>query len=459
MAGIGFELRRLVDDKSVFQKLKGFLAAGMVSSGPWILTVMTLSVLSVFGPNLVGQSDYELFRSIITYAFAYSLIVVGVVQMAVTRRVADDLYSNRYDRILPTFTATAAALTVVQIAIGSTFCAFAALPLSLAIVSVTLYVVISMTWLALIWLSAVKDYNWILQSYLFGAIVSLGGILFTATDIDLVGLLALYTAGQSLTLGMMVLQIGRELHHGEQRDWSAWRCLVKYRKLIGISLFSNAALWIDKAIFWFVDGSGSNALFRFHPLYDTACFLAYLTVIPALAVTMVRVETGFYERYREYFGGIIGGMPYQVILQRKGHMLRTLYEGVDGVLRTQGAITFLCIVFAPELLAPLELPTATIRIFRAACLASFFHILLLIVLLVQTYFDFQRAAAITTGVFLVSNLAGAVWSVNEGLWSYGLGYAFACLISLLVGYVLLKRGLDDLEYHTFTSQPIVERAG
>jgi uncharacterized membrane protein len=457
MAGIGFELRRLVEGDSVLQKVKGYAAAGMISSGPWILTIVTLAVLSVFGPELIGQSDYELFRSIITYAFAYSLILVGVVQMAVTRRVADDLYSHRYDRILPTFTSTCAALGVFQVLVGSFFCWVAGLPLALAIVSVGLYVVISLTWIALIWLSAVKDFAQILRAYLMGALVSLTGTLFAATSIDLVGLLAIYTAGQALTLALMVFQIGRELHHGDQRDWSAWRCLLKYRSLVAVGFLSNAALWIDKVVFWSVDGSGPNRFFRFHPLYDTACFLAYLTVIPALAVNLVRVETNFYERYRAYFGGIIGGMPYRVILERKGQMLRILFDGVQGLLRTQGAITFLAIVFAPWLLKPLGVPEVTTMIFRAACLASLFHVLLLIVLLIQMYFDFQREAALTTLVFFLTNFAGAVWSVEAGIWSYGIGYAVSSLVTLLVGYALLKRGLNHLEYLTFTSQPIIER--
>ncbi|MBL8896161.1 MAG: exopolysaccharide Pel transporter PelG [Planctomycetes bacterium] len=457
MAGIGFELRRLVEGDSVLQKIKGYAAAGMISSGPWIMTIVTLAVLSVFGPELIGQSDYELFRSIITYAFAYSLIVVGVAQMAVTRRVADDLYSHRYDRILPTFTSTCTALGALQIVIGSFFCWVAGLPIALAIVSVSLYVVISLTWIALIWLSAVKDFAQILRSYLMGALVSLTGTLFAATSIDLVGLLAMYTAGQALTLAMMVFQIGRELHHGDQRDWSAWRCLVRYKNLVVVGLLSNAALWIDKVVFWVVDGSGPNRFFRFHPLYDTACFLAYLTVIPALAVNLVRVETNFYERYRAYFGGIIGGMPYKVILERKGQMLRMLFEGVQGLLRTQGAITFLAIVFAPWILKPLDVPDVTTMIFRAACLASLFHVLLLIVLLIQMYFDFQREAALTTLVFFLTNFAGALWSVEAGVWSYGIGYALSSLVTLLVGYGLLKRGLDQLEYLTFTSQPIIER--
>ena len=73
----------------------------------------------------------------------------------------------------------------------------------------------------------------------------------------------------------MVFQIGRELHLGEARDWSAWRCLVKYKNLVVVGLLSNAALWIDKVVFWSVDGSGPN---RSHDRFRRSFICHYLPV-------------------------------------------------------------------------------------------------------------------------------------------------------------------------------------
>jgi uncharacterized membrane protein len=197
----------------------------------------------------------------------------------------------------------------------------------------------------------------------------------------------------------------------------------------------------------------------FHPLYDTCSFLAYLTVIPALAVNLVRVETSFYECYRAYFGAILGGMPLKVIDARREAMLENLQEGMVRLLRIQGAITLLFILFAPEILSLMDLPHSATRIFRAVCLGAFFHVMLLITILMQLYFDLRKQALITAIIFTLLNAGFAVWSVKNGINTYGFGYAAASMISLLVGYSLLAKSIEYLDYYTFTNQPITaERA-
>ena len=37
------------------------------------------------------------------------------------------------------------------------------------------------------------------------------------------------------------------------------------------------------------------------PLYDSAMFIAYLAIIPALALFVTHVETSFFEKYRAYY--------------------------------------------------------------------------------------------------------------------------------------------------------------
>ena len=52
MAGIGFELRRLLDRQSLWGLVKAYAYAGVISSGPWVLSilgVMGIGLLSV-GP-------------------------------------------------------------------------------------------------------------------------------------------------------------------------------------------------------------------------------------------------------------------------------------------------------------------------------------------------------------------------------------------------------------------------
>ena len=97
-------------------------------------------------------------------------------------------------------------------------------------------------------------------------------------------------------------------------------------------------------------------------------------------------------------------------------------------------------------------PEVAIRIFRLTCLGALFHVLLLITTLVLLYFDLRRQAMLSCLLFLVLNAAGALATLQIGVQSYGLGYALAALIGLVVSFRFLTHGPNELDYQTFTTQ-------
>ena len=455
MAGIGFELRKMIGEgEGLVSKVRAYVSAGLISSGPWIMTILTLSGLSFVARWLDRRADFEMFRALVTYAFAFSLVVVGVVQMAVTRRVADQLYGGRYDRVLPAFLACSTVVGAVQAVIGALFTWIAGLEPGLAAVTVVLYVIVSLTWLALIWLSVTREHDEVFRAYLYGMAVSLLVLAVVGLDRGAVGLVGAYACGQALTYAMLFRVIVRGMNASGKRDFSVFRAIPEFPQLVGVGLVYNLAIWIDKMVFWFVDGMGPHPWIRFHPLYDTTTFLAYLTVVPALAVNLVLVETTFYEYYRAYYGAILGGQPLSEIVRRRERMFEQMRYGAVRLIRVQGALTALLILVAPGLMRWLDLPEAAIGIFRLACLGAFFHVLLLVTILMQLYFDLRSAALRTCVVFLLLNGGLAIWSVDFGIETYGLGYAAATLVALVVGYGQLSRALRHLDFLTFTGQPI-----
>jgi uncharacterized membrane protein len=457
VAGIGFELRKMIDQREGFiARVRAYLCAGLISSGPWIMTILTLSALSMGAPRLGVNDDFAMFRALVTYAFAFSLIVQGIGQMAVTRRVADHLYRKEYGRVLPAFSACLLVTALLQTAIGGAFCAVARFPLALSVVATSLYVIVSLSWLALIWLSVAREYDEVLRAYVYGMLVSVLALAAVGWNGGTAGLLGAYAAGQAFTLLLLLRTIVHGMDTGGARDFSVFSSLREFPPLVGVGLTYNLAIWADKMVFWFSDGQQAHWLVRFHPLYDTCCFLAYLTVVPALAVNLIRLETSFYEHYRAYYGAILGGMPLATIERKRERMFEDLRESCIRLVRVQGAITVLCIVFAPQIMDLLEMPDVSVRIFRLTALGALFHVLMLITILMQLYFDLRNQAFISSVVFLVLNASLAAWSVGEGIHSYGVGYAAASLLSLLLAYTLLTRSLEKLDFYTFTNQPIGE---
>ena len=78
---------------------------------------------------------------------------------------------------------------------------------------------------------------------------------------------------------------------------------------------------------------------------------------------------------------------------------------------------------------------------------------LLITTLVLLYFDLRRYALGTCLLFLVLNGTLAGLTMETGVETYGLGYALSSLIALTTAVLLLAKGLRELDFMTFTSQP------
>ena len=457
MAGIGFELRKMLDERQgLLAKLRAYAAAGLISSGPWLMTILTLTLMHLAGPYLGVKGGVALFRSLVTYCFAFSLIIQGVGQMAITRWVADLLYAHQYKRVLPAFAATLLVTGLVHIAVGVVFCVIAGFPAALSCIAISLFAIVGMTWIALTWLSVAREYDEVLRAYIYGTLFALAGMILVSLRADTVGVLGAYTVGQAYTLVRVIRVILRGMEAGGKREFKVFHSLRLFPRLVALGVIYNAAIWVDKIVFWFRDGTGPHPLVRYHPLYDTCSFLAYLTVVPALAVNLIRLETSFYEYYRSYYGAILGGCPLRIIEDRRKKMFGNLQEGTIRLLRVQGFITVAAIIFAPFVIDVLELPPAAIRVFRLTCLGAFFHVMLLLTMLMQLYFDLRTQALATAVVFFILNGALAFWSVDRGISSYGIGYAIASLLSLLVGYTLLHRSLEHLDHLTFTNQKIAD---
>lgn len=464
MAGIGFELRRMINDEGdLLSRVRGYASAGLIAAGPWMMTIVTLSFVTVLAPLFTDRVDYEPFRALVTYGFAFSLVVVGVVQMCFTRRIADLLFAKRFEAVLPAFVSALQWVTLVQVGIGVLFAWLSGMPLALGAVSIGLYVIMSLTWVALIWLSATKDFNAVLWAYAKGSLLSLLAMLVFGFNIlelsgfgGTVGLIAGYAVGQGLTLALLVISIVREMDLSGAPDNTILTSMRTYPRLVLIGLFYNAGIWVDQMVFWTVDGVAVLPGVHIHPLYDTCRFFAYLTVTPALVLNLVLVETDFYERYRSFYGAILHDFPLTEVRQRKARMLETLRTGTIRLVRMQGAVTLAAIVFAPQIVAGLGMPEASAGVFRACCAGSLFHVLLLVTVLVLLYFDLRAEALVTCGIFLLANGVLAFASVDEGIAAYGLGYAAAALIGLVVGSLFLSQRSSVLEFLAFTKRPAAD---
>jgi uncharacterized membrane protein len=90
-----------------------------------------------------------------------------------------------------------------------------------------------------------------------------------------------------------------------------------------------------------------------------------------------------------------------------------------------------------------------VPIFRFGALGALFHVLLLCVMVVLSYFDLRRELVRVTLVFFTLNAGLTSVTLWLGLGYEGYGYAGATLLSLIYAYSLVSSRIALLPYMTF----------
>ncbi|KPA16133.1 transmembrane protein [Candidatus Magnetomorum sp. HK-1] len=454
MAGIGFELKRIMRHETFLSEFTAYLYSAMISSGPWLMSILCLAVLGIFrgGEN---AKAHEIFRSTVVYTYASSLIYSGIIQLVCTRYLADQLYEQKIDNVLKTFyTCTVFILTggTLLSVLGYWYFEISILHKCLGVL---LFLVINMIWLSMIFLSAVKDYHSVVFSFAIGGIVSIVLVFKLGAVFGLEGDLLGYLIGQAITLFWLMARLLAEFPASQFWDKGLLSYFKKYWDLACIGFCFNLGIWVDKFVFW--TAADSNVIvpyFRTHNLYDSPLFFSYLTIVPTLAMFMLKIETSFYDHYRKYFSKVIGKKDMANILEEKNMMVTTLKESIREIFIIQGAVTIMCIVFTPEIIEALNFSALQAPIFRVTLIGAFLNILLVINVIILFYFDQRKSVLLVTMVFLFCNFGFSLLTTKLGIQYYGYGYTYCCLFSLLTAFQRLDSNMKNLEFITFTSQPV-----
>jgi uncharacterized membrane protein len=456
MAGIGFELRKAIHEASYLGVIRGYLYAAVISSGPWLLAIITLSMLGVISIGFLPQEARDLFAATTTHAFAISLITIGLIQMLVTRYLADRMYVNDTAVIVPTYVAVLVLSSVFQFALMNLLLWRTGLPWDFRLPAIALYVSVSGTWLSMIFLSAAKDYVSIVLAFVAGFGVSFVGALILGPRFGPSGHVAGFALGQVLTLALLTGRVLGEFETERTFSLKVFTYLRKYPSLLAIGVLYNLAFWVDKVVFWFSrEGVDAGSYLRVFPIYDTSFFMASLTIVPALALFLVRIETAFYEHYKGFYAAIANQRSWREIAAAKEGMVNALPGLYLTLLKVQGAIALLTIGLTPVLMVALRVPQSYWYVFRVAVLAISVQVFLLVTVLLLLYLDLRGSVLIVSSLFFATNLVFTLITLWLGFPYYGYGFLFASVVTLIVALLLLDNRLRNLEYLTFTRQPLI----
>jgi uncharacterized membrane protein len=330
-----------------------------------------------------------------------------------------------------------------------------ALPLDYRLWAVALYIALSGIWLAMVLLNAARDFVAIVLAFAIGYAASFGAGLVLGLYFGLSGYLAGFAGGQMLLLGLLIWRIFTEFDAQQPLRCEVFAYIKRYPSLVAIGVMYNLAFWIDKMVFWFShEGISVNTFLNIFPIYDTTFFLASLTIVPALAIFIVHIETAFYDHYRRFYAAIANKGSWREIQAAKEGMVNALPGMYLMLFKIQGAVAIAVIALTPQIMGVLHIPPSYWYIFRVAVLAMTVQVFLLVTVLLFLYLDLRGSVLIITGAFLLCNTTFTVLTIIGGYAFYGYGFLYASIISLLLAFILLDNRLRHLEFLTFVRQPL-----
>lgn len=458
MAGIGFELRRLMRKETLGGLVQAYAFAGIIGSGPWVLSIVAILAIGLFSTGHDLPSTFiAQFQISVTYLMACSLILTSPLQLMFTRYAADRLFEKRDYLILPNLLG---ALLLTMLTAGTIAGCALALWFEGSFVYrlclLTGFVILCSIWVVVILASAIKAYQQILLVFFLGYSITVGAAL-GLRQYGLEGLLLGFVLGQAVLFFALLALVVRQYPGRQLVAFNFLRRDQIFLSLAFTGLFYNLGIWVDKFIFWADPLTGIAVLgpLRASPIYDLPIFLAYLTIIPGMAVFLIKMETELAEHCEIFYRTITSGGTLLQISEAKKSLTEAVRGSLLKMLKVQGATTIILLGLGGELLDWLGISPMYRSLLNISLVAVAVQVLLLAVFNVLFYLDQRQAALRLSLLFVVSNTFFSWLTLYLGPTFYGYGFATAIFLTCIIGLATLSHKLDRLEYETFMLQQAV----
>lgn len=455
MAGIGFEIRKILKKNSLLSVLEAYGLAGLIGSGPWVLSILALLTIGVVSVGVVFPSYVIVqFLVLVTYLMAGSLIISGLFQLLMTRFISDLLFSEQEARIVPNLLGSMLVTSAIAAMVGGAILALChTIEPEVKVTIFTTLVLLCNQWLIIIFLSGMKEYYRILFTMMFsyGLMVILSLVL---PPFGLLGLMVIFCVCQAIMTFAFLYHVIRDYPSEQLVSFEFLNRKKTFFSLIFCGLFYNLGVWLDKFVFWFRDETSHQVIdiFRASYIYDLPIFIAYLAIVPGMAVFMLRMETDFADACMKFYDSVRGGATLDSIHLLKDRMVLACQQSIYEIFKVQGLTLALLILWAEDILLALNIDLAYLHLLYVDLVGVSLQVLVMAILNVMYYLDKRYSALALTALMAIGNFALANVSIELGPVFYGYGFAITMLVTTIIGMLMLDSQFDDLEYQTFMLQ-------
>jgi len=454
MAGIGFELRRVLKEDRLLSLAKVYGYSALLSSGPWVISIIAIIIVGFINIATVGsESSAVKYQIVITYAIALasSMIVTGFIQLPFTRYIANMIFANRKDEVLPTYFGALVMVWVVGIpfALPLLFLAFPNQSSFFLVMSLSTFLVLSAIWISNILAASLKYYHSVVVAYAlsYGLIILLS---FNFGD-TLESLIVIFFLGNALLLIILMSLIIKSYESSRLLSLMFFRDENFYWKLGFAGLFYNLGVWIDKFIFWYNPLTGKAVIGGLHAsvVYDLPIFIAYLSILPGMAIFFFRLEADFAEKYELFFDAVRNGGTLDTIRRYRNDMSDIVRHAIREVIIIQGIVNVILFISAPALFSWLNIPQLYLGLLHIVTVGAQLQLGFMAVLAILYYLDRRAIAMKLSILFFVLNAVLTVISIYMGPAMFGYGYSVSLLIVFTISVLVVKKELRELDYETF----------
>ncbi|SFC09931.1 exopolysaccharide Pel transporter PelG [Butyrivibrio sp. YAB3001] len=461
MAGIGFELKKLFKATGVLSKLRAYGYTGMVTAGPMLLGFLFLLAIQLIAKRMgLGNGESELLVSLITYSLLGSMMYSSIFSMVMTRFVADLLYEEKEEDVIPSLEGILFFLLPSGGALWILFLIFSGATFTRGFLSFTLFVELLAAWTEMNYLSAIKDYKGILLSYVISILAALStsivGFMIFGGSVEL--LLFSVVLGYGIMMAIDMALLYGFFPNSEERHFDFLPWFDEYSDLIAISFMTNIGLFAHLIIAWFSSiGHQIKGLFYSAPQHDIAALFAFMTILITTINFVASVEVNLYPKYRRYYDLFNGKGSITEIEQAEKEMLTVLDHELIYTARRQFYGTALMLSVGLIILErlPLGFDALMEGYFRILCVGYGAYAVGNVLTLILMYFTAYEDAKIATTVFALSTTVLSIASLFIDAKYYGFAFAFGSILFLCISIFRLMKYTKKLPYHILSSQPLL----
>ena len=463
MAGVGFELKKLFKKKGLLASFRAYGYSALITAGPMLLGVILILGLQIICRRL-GRSkfDRELLTCMITYTLLSSLLVTSFFSMIVTRYIADMLYEEKKESVIPSFWGSSCIMLVPGSIAYGIFLIFSGANPACIFLCLCFFGELIVTWNATSYLTAIKDYRGILLSLAaaIGIALVLGYVLLRLGAPTAEGILFSVSFGYGVMLTWQVVLLYRYFSQGDTSAFYFLHWLDLYLPLAFTGLFTTIGMMSHLVVMWCgplqvrVMGLWVGA-----PFHDVPALLAFMTTLITTVNFVVSVEVNFYPKYRSYYSlfndrGTIGD-----ILQAEKEMLTVMKSELWYTAIKQLVVTVLAISAGGLVLdyLPLGFNDLMHGCFRLLCTGYGLYAVGNMLMLMLLYFTDYTGSLLASGAFALIGTLASIISLRFPPVYAGVGFILGSAVFFLMALIRLNYYTRRLPYYILSAQPIAYR--